>query len=381
MPMDQRYVVENLTNIPSPSLLFFVDVIRANIRLALAMAGSPERLRPHVKTHKTKEIAGLLLAAGVTKHKCATLAEAEMLAQCGARDVLLAYPIVGPNCDRLARLVGLYPSCRFSVLADHPDTVASLSRAMDKAGQQVGVFMDLDVGQHRTGIAPGSDASLLYEKVSGLAGLRAGGFHVYDGHNHQEKLAEREAAVRELLNPVMELRTLLEKKGHPVPRVVFGGTPTFPVFCRLDYPGTELSPGTFVLHDCGYGDRYGDLADFTPAALLLTRVISRPTASRVTLDLGYKAVASDPPAGKRCKLLGVADYQAVLQSEEHLVIETPHADRFRPGDAILAVPTHICPTVALHQHAFAIEKGKVIGQWRIASRDRTLTFEPKTNEK
>src|SRR5205085_297655 len=152
------------------------------------------------------------------------------------------------------------------------------------------------------------------------------------GHLHQESYAQREAAARAQLEPVLALRARLEKKGLPVPRLVVGGTPTFPVYARLDVPGLECAPGTCFLHDHGYGSRFADLAGFTPAALLLTRVISRPTPNRVTFDLGYKAVASDPPAGKRVTLLNVPDYETVLQNEEHLVIETPAAVNFRLGD-------------------------------------------------
>ncbi len=114
------------------------------------------------------------------------------------------------------------------------------------------------------------------------------------------------------------------------------------------------------------------MTGFTPAALLLTRVISRPTPTRVTLDLGYKAVASDPPAGKRLVLLGVPDYQAVLQNEEHLVLETPAAERFQPGAEVLAIPVHVCPTCALHRQAYVVEGGKLIGTWDIVGRDRQL---------
>jgi D-serine deaminase-like pyridoxal phosphate-dependent protein len=204
-------------------------------------------------------------------------------------------------------------------------------------------------------------------------GLRAGGLHVYDGHNHQESFVERQAAVRTQFEPAYKLRTALEQKGLPVPCFVAGGTPTFPVHARLDLPGLECSPGTLILHDHGYGSRYADLAAFTPSALLLTRVISRPAPTRMTLDLGYKAVASDPPAGKRCVLLDVPAYEAVLQNEEHLVVETPAADRYRPGDEIFAVPTHICPTVAMHRHAHVIENGRYVETWEVAARDRVLS--------
>jgi D-serine deaminase-like pyridoxal phosphate-dependent protein len=372
--MNPRYAVQNTSEVFSPALLFYKDLIRQNITQAIAIAGSPSRLRPHVKTHKTREIVRTELDAGITKHKCATLAEAEMLASCGAPDVFLAYNLVGPNCGRMARLIQAFPRCRFSVQADHPAAVKTLSEAMAAAGQKVDVLIDFDVGQHRTGIPPGEPAVALYELIARSPGLISGGMHVYDGHNHQEKYADREAAVHKLMEPVLALRAALERKGLPVPRLVVGGTPTFPVFARMDLPGQECSPGTCVLHDHGYGARYPDMAGFVPAALLLTRVVSRPAANRVTLDLGYKAVASDPPAGKRLVLLDVPDAEAVLQNEEHLVIETPAADRLAPGDEVFAIPTHICPTCAMHRQAYVVEGGRVTGTWDIVARDRVLTI-------
>jgi D-threonine aldolase len=371
--MNAPYALRDLSAIYSPGLLFFKDLIEQNIARAVRMAGDPSRLRPHMKTHKTREVARLELDAGITKHKCATLAEAETLADCGAADVLLAYNLVGPNCGRMARLARRFPKCDFSVLADHPAAVDELSAAMVAGGETVDVLIDLNVGQNRTGIVPGDAALDLYRRIAQAPGLRAGGFHVYDGHNHQESPADRNRAVRELLEPVLRLRERAEAEGLPVPRLVTGGTPTYPVYAGMDLPGMECSPGTCVLHDHNYRSRFADLAGFVPAALLLTRVISRPTPTRVTFDLGYKAVASDPPAGKRCVLLDVPSHEAVLQNEEHLVIETAEADRFRPGDAVLAVPAHVCPTVALHRFAYVVEQGEVTGRWEIAARDRELS--------
>jgi D-serine deaminase-like pyridoxal phosphate-dependent protein len=371
--MKPPYEIDDTSAIFSPGLLFYKDLIRRNIAHAVKLAGDPSRLRPHVKTHKTPQIVALELAAGITKHKCATLAEAEMLARAGADDVLIAYNMVGPNCRRLARLVAAYPRCRFAVTADHPAAVAELSRVMQADGRRAEVLLDVDVGQHRTGIAPGPEAVALYEQIHRAPGLIAGGLHVYDGHNHQESYVERESAALAQLEPVQALRKALDAKKLPVPRLVLGGTPTFPVWARLDLPNVECSPGTCVLHDHGYGSRFADLSGFVPAALLLTRVISRPTPTRVTFDLGYKAVASDPPAGKRCVLLDVPEHVPLLQNEEHFVIETPAAEHFAPGAEVLAVPTHICPTVAMHQRAYVIEDGRFAGTWDIVGRDRMLT--------
>ena len=151
------------------------------------------------------------------------------------------------------------------------------------------------------------------------------------------------------------------------------GAITFPVYAELDLPGMELSPGTCFLHDHGYGSRFRDL-EYEWAALLLTRVISRPTPTRLTLDLGYKAVASDPPAGNRVLFPALPDAKAVLQNEEHLVLQTSHADRFQPGDELWAIPRRICPTSALHKEVYVVSGGRLIGTWAVASRDRKLTI-------
>jgi D-serine deaminase-like pyridoxal phosphate-dependent protein len=152
--------------------------------------------------------------------------------------------------------------------------------------------------------------------------------------------------------------------------LVVGGTPTFPIHTELTLAGIELSPGTIVLQDAGYSARYPDLA-FTPAALLLSRVVSHPGQGRLCLDLGHKAVAADP-AGSRARLLGLELARPVLHSEEHLVVETAQAEDFANGSFVLAIPTHICPTVALHRRAYVIEGGELAGQWEVTARDRVL---------
>lgn len=373
--MAHPYTLHDVAEVFSPALVFFPSLIRANIARVVEMAGSPSRLRPHVKTHKTREIAAMQLAAGVTKHKCATIAEAELLASAGAPDVLLAYPVVGPTIGRLASLARHYPAVQFSALADQPHGVEAIAQAAAQAGRTIGALVDLDVGQHRTGIAVGENALALYEQIARTAGLRAEGLHAYDGHNHQEAETDRLAAARASLGPVLELRSELERRGHTVPRIVAGGTPTFPMYAAMtDIPGLECSPGTYVLHDHGYGSKYHDLSKVTPAAVLVGRVISKPTSNRVTFDLGTKAVASDPPLARRIHLLDAPEHTPVAQNEEHYIIETPHADRYQPGDVVYALPGHICPTVALHKEALIAEGGKVVGRWQIVGRDRFITI-------
>jgi D-serine deaminase-like pyridoxal phosphate-dependent protein len=373
--MNPAYALSDIASVFSPSLVFYPELIRRNIARVVEMAGSPDRLRPHVKTHKTREIARMLRDAGVTKHKCATIAEAEMLASTEAEDVLIAYPLVGPNLGRLTALIRKFPGTKFSVLIDDPNAAKALSDALTAAGLSVGVVLDLDVGQHRTGVPVGDTALSLYETASKLPGLNLNGFQLYDGHNNQPERAAREAAVREFIAPVLALRAKAEAKGLSVPRLVCGGTPSFPVYAGMtEVPGIECSPGTFVLHDAGYGPKYADLSGITPAAVLVTRVVSRPTPDRVTLDLGNKAVAADPLLEKRVTLLDFPEYKTVTQSEEHLVVETAGASKYKPGDVVYALPGHVCPTVALHREVLIAEGGKINGRWTVAARDRVLSI-------
>jgi len=372
--MNPTYRLAEPATVFSPSLVFYPELIRKNIARVIEMAGSPMRLRPHVKTHKTREIVAMLLEAGVTKHKCATIAEAEMLAMAGAPDVLIAYPLVGPNPGRLVELVRKYPKTAFSSLIDDVESTRALSAAMMKGGIKTGFLLDLDVGHHRTGVPVGEGALELYALAASLPGLTPNGFQLYDGHNNQPDRAEREAAVRSYIAPVLDLRKKTEARGLPVPRLVCGGTPSFPVYAHMtDVPGIECSPGTFVLHDAGYGPKYADLSGITPAAVLVTRVISRPTHDRVTLDLGNKSVAADPLMEKRVTLLDFPEYKTVGHNEEHLIVETAGAAKYKPGDVVYALPGHICPTVALHKEVLVAENGKITGRWTVASRDRVLT--------
>lgn len=367
------YSIRDASDIISPALCVFKQAVESNIIQMIEMAGNADRLRPHCKTHKMPAVVKLLLHHGVTKHKAATFAEAEMLAEAGVRDIFLAYNVVGPNVERAVQFVKQYPSITFSVTADHGLPIRSLSAAMGKAERTIEVLLDLDTGQHRTGIEIGDEALELYRLLTELPGLTAGGFHVYDGHQHQEQLSDRSTAVLKEWQQVIEFRDRCESQNLPVPRIVAGGTVSYPVYAQLDEPTLECSPGTCVFHDVGYGGRYKDL-DFIPAAVMLTRVVSLPTSNRVTLDLGCKAVASDPPAGKRVIFPELPNAEQVLQNEEHLVLQMEEGHGFLPGDQLIAIPSHICPTSALHRQVFVIEDGKLTDQWDVVARDRQLTI-------
>ena len=363
------FQLTNEADVPSPALLIFEERVEANLRRMLEIAGGPARLRPHVKTHKLGPIVVRQLALGITKFKCATVAEAEMCAIAAAPDVLLAFPVVGPNIARLCELARLFPGTNFSTVADDAAVIRELGAAALRSQLTLDVLLDLDCGMHRTGVLPGVAAVELYRQLAATPGLSAAGLHAYDGHVHDPDLAARTARTEAAFAPVLELRRKLESAGLRVPALVAGGSPTFAFHAA--HTDRQCSPGTTVLWDFGYGDNFPDLG-FVPAAVLLTRVVSKPGANRLCLDLGHKAVAAENPH-PRVRLLELPDATAVMHSEEHLVIETPRASEFAVGDALHGIPRHICPTVALHSEATVVRAGAATERWPILARARRLS--------
>jgi D-serine deaminase-like pyridoxal phosphate-dependent protein len=366
---DRWYEITNVDDVPSPALAFYPARIEENIRRMIRMAGDPGRLRPHVKTHKTPEIVRLQLKHGITKFKCSTIAEAEMAAACGAPDVLLAMQPVGPAIARFFALKRKFPGTAFGAIVDSEEVAGAMAQAARGAGVDCCLWLDVNSGMNRTGVVPGAEALQLYRLIHETPGLRAGGLHVYDGHIHESDLALRTKQCDEEFAPVQAMIDAIESAGLPLPAVVAGGSPTFPVHAKR--PGVELSPGTPLLWDAGYGAAYPDL-DFLVAAVLVARVVSKPAPGRVCLDMGTKALASEMPQ-PRVSLLGIGPYRIAGHNEEHLIIETADAARFHSGDVVYGVPIHICPTVARYDAASVIEDHRCTGEWPIAARSRRIT--------
>lgn len=373
--------IAGLEQVPSPGLLFDLDAIDRNLARMIAMVGDrTDLLRPHIKTHKCAHILRRQAVAGIDRVKCATLAEAELAAREGVADILLAFPLAGPAVDRFIALTKQYPRSRLAATADDPDMARTLAAAAAAAGTAaLPVFVDLDVGMGRTGIAPGPEAMALAGLIAATPPLRFAGLHAYDGHLHQPDLTERQNGFDEAATAVDGMVAALRAGGLEVPLVVAGGSPTFALHARRALaagtgPRWECSPGTTVLWDVGYGDRYPDLP-FEVAALLVTRVISRPGRGRLCLDLGHKAVAAERPLETRVRLpaleAGGGAVEPMSQSEEHLVLHVPDNRQWPPGTPLIAWPRHVCPTVALHEAAWLVRNGGVTGErWCIAARNR-----------
>ncbi|MDN5285587.1 MAG: family PLP-dependent enzyme [Mucilaginibacter sp.] len=365
------YTIKDVEKLDTPALVVYPDRVKANIDLLKTMIDDVKRLRPHIKTYKNKEITLLMLGAGISKFKCATIAEAELLGMCKAPDVLLAYQPVGPKLYRFIKLIHAYPATKFSCLVDNSAAAKEMSDAAVQYKLKIDVYLDLNVGMNRTGILAGFEALQLYMDCAVLPGLTPVGLHAYDGHIHDVDLKTRTERCNAGFAPVLKLQQDLKQKGYPEPIIIAGGSPTFPIHAKRKH--IECSPGTFVYWDKGYQLGIPEQA-FLPAALVITRVISLPDATKVCLDVGHKSVSAENELSKRIYFLNAPELVPTGQSEEHLVVEAGKGHGYHVGDVLYGIPHHVCPTVALYERAYTIENNVLNGEWLNAARDRKITI-------
>ena len=358
------YSVTNESSVFTPSILLYPDRIEENIRRMIAMAGDVNRLRPHVKTHKIPEIIQLQVRMGISKFKCATLSEVRMVAENGGKDILLAYPLLGPAITWFLELMERFPDITFAVTVDSIAAARLLNTAALQQDKTIRVFIDLDTGMHRTGIIPGL-AEILVDFIQSSERLHFVGFHIYDGHIHEVDLAERKAHIDRDFESVNQLVKNVKEKGIDVEEIASGGTPTFPI--HVLYKERTLCPGTPILWDAGYTETIPDL-DFLMAAVIAGRVISKPHGN-VCFDLGYKSFASEM-AHPRLQFLDFEPGEVVNHSEEHLVVAPDREEDFEIGELVYALPEHVCPTMALHEKVYVVNNHQVTGTWDVTARKR-----------
>lgn len=311
----------------------------------------------------------MMMDAGITKFKCATIAEAEMLAQTGAKDVLLAYQPVGPKMERLIKLTKAYPGTAFSCLIDNNEIALQLSDLCERGNIRLPVFIDVNNGMNRTGIATHKVMDLL-QTIKSYKGIQVTGFHGYDGHLRDSDIAVRQAKSDEAFKSIATLWQQASSLFSYQLKIIMGGTPTFPTHVHREE--VECSPGTFVFWDWGYKHILPD-EPFEYAALLISRVISVIDEQTICTDLGHKSVAAENPL-PRVHFLNAGDAVPVAQSEEHLVLQVPAGNKYKVGEVLYGVPVHICPTVALYDSAFTIEHNSMTGSWKVVGRNRSINI-------
>lgn len=369
MEMPQWYELANAEGIDSPALVIYKDRVVKNIHSLVNKIGDRSRIRPHVKTNKMAEVCRLMLAEGITKFKCATIAEAEMLGSVGAPDVLLAYQPVGPKIARFAELQRQFPATVYSCIIDSFPAAQQISAAALTASFRLPVFIDLNVGMNRTGIIP-SNALSLARSLSSLPGIRVIGVHVYDGHIADDDVAARNRRSDEAFIEVPALVRELNVLFAAPMIIVAGGSPTYSYYAKRG--DIECSPGTFVFWDRSYS-RMMPEEPFSAAALVLTRVISIVDHERICLDLGHKSLSADHPQ-PRVQFLNAPEAEPVSHSEEHLVVKVPDSSKYSVGELFYGMPQHICPTVALYERAIVAEENSITGEWEVTARNKKLKW-------
>lgn len=362
------YKLQDEDALISPSLLVYPDRVTKNAEHMIKMAKNPERLRPHIKTHKMVEIIEIQIKMGIHKFKCATIAEAELLATCKAKDVLLAMQPVSLDIERLCQLIEKYPNTTFSTLIDNEYSLQAFKTAFSKRNIKLQLWLDINNGMNRTGISPGIQAQNLYKTMADDPEIILRGLHVYDGHIHTSDPLKRQTECDNDYAAVLDMIDKLELTGYNVHKTIAGGTPTFPIHEKRK--NVDLSPGTSLLWDEGYGSNYTDMK-FIPAAVLFTRIVSKPGDDLLCFDLGHKSVASEM-ALPRVRFLGDHKLKQISQSEEHLVVKCKNSQEYNIGDAFYAIPIHICPTVAKYPKVRVVENHKISGSWAVAARDQEL---------
>ena len=351
----------------TPALAVYPDRISTNIKQTLdVVANKTERLCPHVKTHKCGNILQLFVNAGITQFKCSSIDELQLLVRNPATNfALLAKQPVGPDLDHVVSIAAENQNCNVAAIVDSEQTLDELLSSAIKHDIEFEVLLDINNGMDRTGIRASDEAFDLYRRLSESKQLRPGGLHVYDGHIHDSDASVRKQNVEAAMEEVLQFRSRLLDAGFDVPRLITGGTPSFPI--HAEHSDRICSPGTPALWDAGYAHNYPDLP-FVPAAVLLTRVISKLERDTYCLDLGYKSISSEmrPP---RAKFLSIDVVEEVAHSEEHLVIRVADGETLRVGQVVFALPWHICPTVARHSELLVVEEQRIVDRWRV-SRDR-----------
>ena len=367
--MNHCYKINNVEKLDSPSLIVYPKIVKDNIHRLIEMAGNVERLRPHVKTNKIAEVCQMMLNAGINKFKCATIAEAEMLGMIQAQDVLIAHQPVGPKAERVLQLVCTFPKTQFSCIIDNLQTAEKLSELFVSHHLVLPVFIDLNVGMNRSGIAP-EKAFTLFKSAQLLPGINIIGLHGYDGHIRDTDLIERCNKSDKAFSKVEELKNNIDSISNQKLQLVIGGSPSFPTHTKRK--GVQYSPGTFVFWDWGYKHIVPD-EPFEYAALVITRIISILDNQTACTDLGHKSVAAETPL-PRVHFLNAIDAIPIGQSEEHLVLKMPDTGKWKVGDVLYGVPVHICPTVALYDNAVIVENNEVIDNWKVIARTRKITI-------
>jgi len=366
------------SELDTPLVVVHRDRLQQNIaEMAAYAAAQGVRMRPHLKTHKTIEIAALQREHGAIGLTCAKLGEAEVFLARGFTDILIAYPLVGSaKWKRLFELIDAYPQAVISTLLDDAGLAATLSEQAADRGIRLPVWVKIDSGLKRCGVLPGAQAVDLVQRVTGLPGLdfqglltHAGHAYAADGYEQVQEIGEREARC------LLETAERLQEAGIAVPGISVGSTPTVRISGAVAGV-TEIRPGNYVFYDATQ-IRLGVTTAERCALRVFTRVVSRTEAGRLVIDAGAKTLALDKGAHGSDTVAGygliVGHPQAVIErlSEEHGVVRVAADSTIAVGDLLEIIPNHACPVANLTDELHVLDGTGRLAVWPVVARGKT----------
>jgi D-serine deaminase-like pyridoxal phosphate-dependent protein len=357
--------------IDTPEIVIDREVLKRNIdRMATTVRAKGLQLRPHVKTHKVPEIAELQLAAGAVGLTVATLGEAEVFAERGAKDIFIAYPLwVGPRqAERLRRLAAI---ARIAVGVDSREAAETMAASLGGATGEIEVLLEIDSGHHRSGIAP--DATVDVARAAARAGLRITGVFTFPGHSYAPGMPLKAAEEERLA--LSKASDLLNAAGFHITHRSGGSTPTATLTGASI--ATEIRPGVYVFGDAQQLELERCAAEDIALTIAAT-VVSRHEGTgviprRIILDSGSKILGGDRPGWTTGfgRLLDHPEARVTALSEHHATVVWP-AEATLPalGDRLRVVPNHVCAAMNLVDEVAVISGGEIVDRWRVAARGR-----------
>lgn len=355
--------------IETPALIVSEEILHRNIAEMQSFARSHGvNLRPHIKTHKTPQIARLQLQAGAVGITCAKVGEAEvMVDQAGVEDVLLAYPTIGES--KFRRILALMERARVIVGVDSLVGAESLARVANQQDRTVDVSVEIDTGHHRSGVPAGEAAVAFVRQVARQRGLRLCGIFTHEGQANSAAPDAIEGIALAAGRAMVETAAAIRDQGIDLETVSVGSTPA--AIYTPTVPGiTEMRPGTYVFND-NSAFRFGRLGVGDCAARFAATVVSRTSANHCIVDTGSKSLAMDPSKAHAGfgYIVGHPDATIVKLSEEHGEVQIPDGEEgLAIGDRLEIIPNHICPTVNLMNELFLVRDGHIVDTWTIAAR-------------
>lgn len=358
-------------DLDTPALLIDLDVVERNLQRVAAYAAEHQlRLRPHTKTHKTPWFARQQLAFGAAGLTVAKVGEAEVMLRADPPDLLLAYPLVGER--KVARLLDVARQVPVTVALDSIDVALPLAEEARRAGLEINVLAEADVGLNRVGVPPGEPLLRLAQELDRMPGLRLRGVAFYPGHI---KALDQTGlnALQQLNTTVATIVEDFRRCGLPLEIVSGGSTPTL-FYSHWIHGMNEIRPGTYIFNDrntvacgaCGWEDC---------AAMVLTTVVSVSGGNRAIVDGGSKTFSSD-----RLVTTGEATFGQVVEApaavfykmnEEHGFLDVSRCrEKVRVGDRLRIIPNHICVVMNLHEKVYLVRGEQVELELRVEARGK-----------